>query len=94
MGMESEPFLATRRSLITRLKNWDEQEGWREFFQMYWTLIYSVAVKSGLSDTEAEAVVQETVVSVARALEGYRYDPEQCRFKTWLMGITRRRIVD
>lgn len=92
--MESNNFLATRRSLITRLKHWDDQESWREFFQLYWKLIYGVAIKSGLTDTEAEDVVQETVVSVAKTMGEYRYQPERCRFKTFLMGITRKRIVD
>ena len=92
--VESDLFLSTRRSLITRLKNWDDQEGWREFFLTYWKLIYSVAVKSGLTDTEAEDVVQETVVTVAKTMDTYRYEPERCRFKTWLMRITRMRIVD
>jgi len=87
-------YLATRRSLITRLKNWDDDEGWREFFLTYWKLIYSVAVKSGLTQTEAEDVVQETVVTVARTMDKYRYERDKCRFKTWLMRITRMRIVD
>src|SRR5215510_685554 len=92
--MESDNFLATRRSLITRLKDWDDQEGWREFFQTYWKLIYGVAIKSGLTETEAEDVVQETVVTVAKTMDRFRYDPEKCRFKTWLMRITQMRIVD
>ena len=93
-GMESDVFLSTRRSLITRLKNWDDQEGWREFFQTYWKLIFSVAIKSGLTEEEAEDVVQETVLTVAKTMDTYRYEPEKCRFKTWLMRITRLRIVD
>lgn len=91
---ESDAFLSTRRSLITRLRNQDDHDGWREFFQTYWKLIYSVAIKSGLTETEAEDVVQETVVTVARTMDHYRYMPEKCRFKTWLMRITRMRIVD
>lgn len=91
---ESDAFLSTRRSLITRLRNQDDHDGWREFFQTYWKLIYSVAIKSGLTETEAEDVVQETVVTVARTMDHYRYVPEKCRFKTWLMRITRMRIVD
>ena len=94
VGLESDPFLLTRRSLITRLKNWDDQEGWREFFQTYWKLIYSVAIKSGLTESEAEDAVQATVVTVAKTMDTYRYEPERCRFKTWLMRITRMRIVD
>jgi RNA polymerase sigma factor (sigma-70 family) len=92
--MESDIFLATRRSLLTRLKNWDDQEGWRDFFQTYWKLIYGVALKSGLTETESEDVVQETVMTVARTMDRYRYEPERCRFKTWLMRITQMRIVD
>lgn len=92
--MKPDAFLATRRSLLTRLKNWDDDEGWREFFQTYWKLIYSVAIKSGLIESEAEDVVQETVVTVAKTMGEYRYEPDKCRFKTWLMRITRMRIVD
>ncbi len=58
----------TRRSLLSRLKRWEDQDSWREFFDTYWKLIYSVAVKSGLSDQEAEDVVQETVLTVAKKM--------------------------
>lgn len=91
---DADLFLATRRSLLTRLKDWSDQESWREFFQTYWKLIYSVALKSGLTEAEAEDVVQETVVTLSRTMEKYQYQPEKCRFKTWLMRITRMRIAD
>jgi RNA polymerase sigma-70 factor (ECF subfamily) len=84
----------TRRSLITRLKQWDDQEGWQEFFDTYWKLIYSVALRAGLSETEAEDIVQETIVSVAHQMPNFRYDPERGSFKSWLFLITRRRISD
>jgi len=32
----------------------------------YWQLIYEVALKRGLSDVEAQEVVQEMVISVAK----------------------------
>ncbi len=60
--------LSTRWSLLTRLKNWDDQESWKEFFDTYWRLIYNVAIKAGLSDAEAQDVVQETVLTVAEKL--------------------------
>lgn len=87
-------LLPTRRSLLSRLKTWDDQESWREFFNTYWKLIYSVAVKAGLSDQEAEDVVQETVLSVAKKMGEFRYDPAVCSFKGWLLRITRFRIID
>ena len=89
-----EELLPTRRSLLDRLRDWEDQAGWREFFDTYWKFIYSMAVRSGLSDQEAEDVVQETVMSVAKKMPEFQYDPVRCSFKGWLMHVTRLRIID
>ena len=91
---EPERFLPTRQSLLSRLKNWDDHDSWRDFFEMYWRLIYDVARKAGLQDAEAQDVVQETIVAVAGQMQDFRYDPTRGRFKGWLCQITRRRIAD
>src|SRR6266566_3192044 len=93
-GTRTEATLQTRWSLIGRLKDIDDQQSWQEFFDAYWKLIYEVALKAGLSDTEAQEVVQETVISVAKQMPGFRYDPARGKFKGWLLQITRRRIAD
>lgn len=85
---------ATRSSLVRRLHDWEDHGGWQEFFDSYWKLIYSVAVKAGLSDAEAQDVVQETVVAVAKQMREGGYEPARGSFKNWLCLITRRRIVD
>ena len=85
---------ATRRSLLNRLRDLSDQNSWQDFFQTYWVLIYSVAIKAGLTDTEAQEVVQDTVISVAKKIEGFTYDPSVCSFKTWLLRLTRWRILD
>ncbi len=87
-------YAPTRQSLIARLQDAGDQDGWREFFATYWRLIYSVARKSGLDDGEAQDLVQETVLSVSRKIAGFRYDPALGTFKNWLMLITRSRIAD
>jgi RNA polymerase sigma-70 factor (ECF subfamily) len=87
-------LLPTRHSLLSRLRDWDDQESWRDFFQTYWRLIYEVALKAGLGDADAQEVVQETIISVAKEMPGFRYDPARGRFKGWLLQITRRRIAD
>lgn len=84
----------TRRSLLERLRDLDDHVAWQEFFDIYWKLLYCAAIKSGLSDTEAEEVVQEAIIGVARRMEEFRYDPQICSFKGWLMHVTRRRIID
>ena len=91
---DTDELLPTRWSLLTRLKNWDDQASWQEFFDTYWRLIYGVAVKAGLDDAEAQDVVQETVITVARNLEQFKTDPAHGSFKGWLLHTTRWRIAD
>jgi RNA polymerase sigma factor (sigma-70 family) len=87
-------FLPTRRSLLSRIRDWDDQESWRRFFDTYWRLIYNTAVKAGLSDAEAQDVVQETILTVAKKIKEFHYDPTVASFKGWLLTITRWRIAD
>ena len=87
-------YIPTRRSLLTRLKKWDDQASWQVFFDTYWKLIYGVALRAGLSESEAQDVVQDSVVSVARQMPQFKYDPALGSFKSWLLLIVRRRITD
>jgi RNA polymerase sigma-70 factor (ECF subfamily) len=86
-------FIPTRQSLLERLKDLEDQASWREFFDTYWKLIYGVALKSGLTEAEAQDAVQETVIAVARTMPEFRYDPARCSFKGWLLLLTRQRIA-
>ena len=92
--MQPEDFIPTRYSLLSRLQNWDDQESWKDFFDTYWRLIYSFALKSGLTDAEAEDVVQETIISVAKNIQKFKRDRERGTFKGWLRNLTRWRIGD
>ncbi len=94
MDFQRADSVATHASLLERLKDLDDQESWEQFYITYRKLIFSFAVKHGLSGTEAEEVVQETVITVARNLPEFRYNPEQCSFKTWLFNLTLWRIRD
>jgi RNA polymerase sigma-70 factor (ECF subfamily) len=94
MKQRVDEFIPTRESLLSRLRDWDDQESWREFFDTYGRFIYGIARKAGLGDAEAQDVVQETLVAVARQMPGFKYNPALGSFKSWLRQITRRRIVD
>lgn len=86
--------IQTRLSLLNRLSVGDDEEGWQEFYRVYGKLVRDFAIKAGLSDSEADEVVQETAIAVARHLPEFRYAPEVCRFKTWLLNQTSWRIKD
>ncbi len=90
-----DPLLVpTRESLLSRLQQTSEGESWREFFNTYWRLIYHNAIKAGLSDEDAQDVVQETMISLTKKIAEFRYNPARCSFKTWLMNLTRWKITD
>jgi len=96
MKLDWKQLVPTRRSLLSRLKNWDDQKSYQDFYEIYHPLIYGAAVKAGLTETEAEDVVQETATAVAKAIRDlkFKYEPERCSFKTWLHGITKRKVAD
>ncbi len=94
MAARPEDLIPTRESLLSRIKNWEDRDSWQDFFDTYWKLIYGTARKAGLTDAEAQDLVQETVLSVARNIAGFKYDPALCSFKTWLLQLTRWRILN
>src|SRR6266496_4472455 len=94
MASDEHSSIQTRPSLLNRLKTGDDAESWQEFYRVYGKLVRDFAIQAGLTDTEADEVVQETAISVARHLPEFRYDPKVCSFKTWMLRLTRWRIID
>jgi RNA polymerase sigma factor (sigma-70 family) len=86
--------IPTRESLLARLRDLDDQDSWGEFYDLYWRLIHNVACRAGLQPAEAQEVIQETMITAARKLPGFTYDPAKDRFKGWLLHIVRYRIAD
>jgi RNA polymerase sigma-70 factor (ECF subfamily) len=86
--------LPTRQSLVHRLKDLGDDASWRDFFETYWELIYNLARKTGLTDAEAQDVVQATVIGVSRHIAGFEHRGKQGSFKAWLRQQTRWRIAD
>jgi len=84
----------TRRSLIGRLENWEDRGSWDEFFRIYSQFVFRVACKAGLSEAEANDVVQETFIRVAKNLREGKFCHDKGSFKAWLMNQTRWRIMD
>lgn len=102
MADENEPederykkaYQKTRKSLIEKLGDWEDQRAWDEFYKTYWKLIYSVALKAGLRSDEAFDAVQETILSLAKQSKKQKYDSSKGSFKVWLMNMARWRITD
>jgi len=93
MNDSANHFERTRQTLLARMKDFEDQAAWQEFFNSYWRLIYSAARKSGLTDDEAQDAVQETILELLKRFPRFDYQPAKGSFKSWLMVITRQRIA-
>ena len=63
------------------------QQAWDELVERYSRLVFSIALKSGLTASDADDVMQNVFITVLRRLDSLR-DPE--RFSSWLITTTRR----
>jgi RNA polymerase sigma factor (sigma-70 family) len=64
-----------------------EQEAWQVLVERYSRLVYSIAFKSGLNETEAADLVQDVFTIVLRRLESLQ---QVERFSSWLITIANR----
>jgi len=92
--MNAERWSPTRHSLLRRIKDWGDKESWEDFSKTYSKLIHDTALRAGLNDAEAEDVVQETLVTVAKKIEKFQADRSKGSFRSWLLQTTRWRIAD
>jgi RNA polymerase sigma-70 factor (ECF subfamily) len=86
--------IATRQSLLARPKDLGDQKSWSEFFDAYWRLIHATALKAGLTEVEAQEVVQDVMIAAAKKMPGFTYDPEKDSLKGWLLSVTRWKVAD
>lgn len=94
MAEAKDELISTRTTLLKRLKDWKDDSSWEEFFNTYSKVIRGTAIKSGLTEAEAEDVVQETMLAVAKCIPSFNYDRKLGSFKHWLLNMSRWRICD
>ena len=86
-------YQTTRPSLLTRLKDLEDQKSWQEFFETYWRLIYNVALKCGLSHEESQDIVQESILRAVENIGRFERRNRKGAFKAWLRTIARSQIA-
>lgn len=83
---------STHQSLLLRLAEGGDSLAWFEFQDQYGDLIRSFAKRRGLQPADCDDVMQEVLLSLSRALPGFRYDPARGRFRSYLKAAVVRGI--
>lgn len=84
---------ATHASLLLRLANPGDGAAWTDFVDRYGELIRRFSRQRGLQASDADDVTQDVLVSLTKAMPGFRYDPEKGRFRSYLKTVVVRAIA-
>ncbi|MGH7957662.1 MAG: RNA polymerase sigma factor [Opitutaceae bacterium] len=86
--------LRTRPTLLFRLRDWQDEASWTEFYRLYHNFIFGLARRSGLAHADAADVAQDVFKRVAETIHDFESNPERGTFRGWLAMLTRWRIAD
>lgn len=83
----------TRASLLSRVRDPDNDAAWREFDSTYCDLIVRYCRARGLQTADAEDVRQLVMFGLAKALRSFEYQPQRGRFRHYLCRTIRNAII-
>lgn len=84
----------TRGSLLIRLRDAQNHAAWREFVELYQPVIYRLCRRRGVRHADAEDLVQQVLILVARAVDRFDASSERGTFRGWLYRISHNVIVN
>lgn len=84
----------TRASLLARVRDPADQAAWHEFVEIYQPIILRLARQKGMQEADADDVVQQVLMAVAKALEQRGHDLNRAKFRTWLGRVAHNAILN
>ena len=83
----------TQPTLLLKIRNSDDDAAWERFVKIYTPLVFGYCVKRGLQAADASDVAQETMRTVAQAINRFEYDKKKGTFRGWLLMVTRNKLL-
>jgi RNA polymerase sigma factor (sigma-70 family) len=83
---------STRPSLLIRIRDPGDVDGWRQFVALYGAMIYQFVRKRGLQDADAADLTQIVLQAVGQGVKRLDYDPHRGTFRSWLFRVVRNQL--
>ncbi|MBK8269223.1 MAG: sigma-70 family RNA polymerase sigma factor [Planctomycetes bacterium] len=84
----------TTSTVLSSLRDFDNRAAWSQFVDRFRLPVFRFALSTGLGDTDAEDVAQETLAAFAESFRKGQYDRSKGRLSQWLFGIAFRKSQD
>ncbi len=80
--------------MLQRLHDKSDNAIWDEFDARYRPILIGIGGRLGLNPDDAGEAAQETLMQFMSDYRENKYNPENGRLRSWLIGICRHRIMD
>ena len=92
--MTNPEFEPTRVTLLERLRTGKDQTAWLEFESTYRAFIFSLILRMGIPNADAEDISQTVLTKVWQKIEDFEYNRNRGKFHNWLAAMTRNTVKD
>ena len=85
-------FPDTQSLLLANIQSLENREAWEEFVEVYRPIIYRMARRRGMQDSDAQDLSQDVLLRVSGSID--RWEPRPgVRFRHWLRTVAANAIV-
>ena len=84
----------TRSSVLKAVADTGNEAAWVRLFDLYAGFVFSIARSKGLSEEDADDVVQVVFTDLARMMPTFKYDRAKGKFRSYLIGLVHWRVKD
>ena len=92
--MTTPAFEPTRVTLLERLRTGKDQTAWLAFESTYRAFIFSLILRMGIPNADAEDISQTVLTKVWQKIEDFEYNRNRGKFHNWLAAMTRNTVKD
>ena len=84
----------TRKTLLLKIKDADDNQAWDEFVEIYAPMVFAFCRKRGVSEDDASDITQDVLRAIAKAIGSFEYEPSKGKFRSWFFTVARSKLYD